>query len=417
MNCNRWITVVTTALLLLASRDVLAADAWPWWRGPSFDGIAGSLERPPTRWDESTNVIWKTTIPGRGHSSPIVQDNFVVLTTADKQAQVQYVLCYNRTTGKQLWKTAVNQGGFPNRIHAKNTHATPTAATDGQHIFVTFCNHDSVQLAALDFEGEIVWERKAGDYRPKKYRYGYAPSPLLYRDLIIVASEFESGGYLAAFNRSNGEKRWQTPRRAFVSYSSPVVGRVSGRDQLLISGADRVASYDPKTGNELWSVPGTTNATCGTLIWDDDLVYASGGYPKKETIAIRGDGSGIAWKNAEKCYEQSMLIHDGYIFAVNDTGIAVCWQAKSGQQMWKVRLGGPVSVSPVLAGGNIYISTERGKTFVFQANPEEFRAVANNQLGNEAFATPAFVGNRIFTRVAARVNGQRQEYLYCLGNE
>ena len=112
-----------------------------------------------------------------------------------------------------------------------------------------------------------------------------------------------------------------------------------------------------------------------------------------------------------------MLIHDGYIFAVNDNGIAVCWHAKTGQQMWKVRLEGPVSVSPVLAGGNIYISTERGKTFVFAANPRKFQAVSTNQLGQEAFASPAFLGNQIFTRVADRAKGQRQEYLYCLGDE
>lgn len=404
--------LVVTAL----TTPVSAGDAWPWWRGPYFNGVADKTEKPPTEWDETKNVVWKTPIPGRGHSSPVVAGDFIFLTTADEQQQVQYALCFRRSDGKQLWQTEINRGGFNPKIHPKNTHATPTPATDGKLVLVTFNNHEAVQLAALDFDGKIVWQKKAGDYRPQKYQFGYAPSPLLYKDLVIVASEFESNGYLAAFKRENGEEVWRTPRRRFISFSTPVVARVARREQLLISGADQVASYDPRNGKPLWSVNGTTNATCGTVVWNNDAVYASGGYPNRQTIAVRGDGSRqVLWANQEKCYEQSMLLHDGFVYAVNDNGIAFCWQAATGREMWKARLVGPVSASPVWANGKIYIANERGSLFVYEANPRQFKPIARNQLGDESFATPAFVNDQIITRVASRAGGQRQEYLYCLG--
>lgn len=413
---NRRIARLAIPLLLLSCSSAVAGDTWPWWRGPNFNGVADPAEKPPTKWDESTNVVWQTPVPGRGHSSPIVVGDLIFLTTADERAQTQSVLCFSRTNGQQLWKTEVNQGGFNPKIHSKNTHATPTAATDGKRVLVTFNNHNSVQLVALDLKGAILWQKKAGAYSPRQFQFGYAPSPLLYKESVIVASEFESSGYLAAFRREDGKELWRTPRENYISFSSPVVGKISGREQLLISGANMVASYDPKNGKPLWGAKGTTNATCGTIVWNKDLVFASGGYPESGTLAVRGNGSRqVVWGNREKCYEQSMLYHDGFIYAVNDKGIAFCWNATSGREMWKTRLAGPISASPVLAGGNIYISTERGSMFVFEANPREFKAVARNKLGADSFATPAFVKNQIIMRVATRGGDGRQEVLYCLG--
>jgi outer membrane protein assembly factor BamB len=408
--------VVIAAITFALPATASAADSWPGWRGPDFDGKAAAAEKPPTQWDESTNVVWRASVPGRGHSSPTVSGDFIFLTTADERTQTQSVLCYRRSNGEPLWKRDVNQGDFNPKIHPKNTHATPTPATDGKLVYVTFNNHTAVQLVALDFEGNVVWQKIAGEYRPKQYQFGYAPSPLLYKDTVIVASEFESNGYLAAFNTVNGKEVWRTKRPQYISFSTPVVARVAGKEQLLISGANMVASYDPKTGKPSWSVKGTTNATCGTMIWDNDMVYASGGYPANQTIAVSGNGSRkVAWQNSVKCYEQSMLISDGYVYAVSDDGIAFCWQAKSGREMWKTRLAGPVSASPVLANGNIYLANEGGTMFVFKANPQQFEEVARNQLGTEAFATPAFVGNQIIARVASGRGGNRQEFLYCLG--
>ena len=133
---------------------------------------------------------------------------------------------------------------------------------------------------------------------------------------------------------------------------------------------------------------------------------------------MAADGSGkVAWRNTVKCYEQSMLAHNGYLYAVSDRGVAYCWKASDGTQMWSSRLGGNISVSPVLAGGNIYVSNERGTTFVFKANPRKFEPVARNQLGNSAFATPSICGNRIYLRIANRGSRGSQDWLYCIGKK
>lgn len=389
---------------------------WLWWRGPNSNGIAAEGQTPPTKWDETKNVVWKVPVPGRGHSSPIVIGDKVILSTADERGQVQSVICFDRESGKERWKTDVSKGGFAAKIHNKNTHATPSVVSDGEMLFVAFNNRDSVQLTALTLDGKQEWQIKAGPYQPRKYKFGYAPSPLVYKNTVIVSSDYEDPGFLAAFDRATGREVWRTPRPKKNSFSSPIVGRVAGRDQLLLSGGDVVASYDPNNGRPLWTVAGTTNATCGTMIWEGDLVFASGGYPKKETIAVLADGSGkVAWRNTEKCYEQSMLAYQGYIYAINDSGIAFCWDAKTGEEKWKTRLGGQISSSPILAGGNIYATNERGTMFVFKASPASYQPVAQNQLGDEAFATPTICGSRIYMRAASSESGSRQETLYCLG--
>ncbi len=388
---------------------------WPWWRGPSRDGVAEKGQNVPVRWSAKENVIWKAPLPGRGHSSPTVVGNRIYLATADENREVQSVIALDRGTGQLIWKTDVSQGGFP-KTHRKNSHATPTVACDGKLLFAAFHHHDQITLTALDLDGKRVWEKTVGPYVPKRFEYGYAPSPLLSGSLVIVAADYEKGGYLAAYERVSGKLAWQTDRPAKYSFSSPVVAQIAGREQLLLSGGDLMAAYDPQTGKELWSAPGTTMATCGTVVWSGDLAIASGGYPKAETICVKADGSGeVVWKNNQKCYEQSMIVHNGYVYAVTDRGIGICWRAEDGETMWQVRLAGPVSASPVRVGDVIYQSIEDGNTFVFKANPQKLELLAKNKLGEEAFATPTVCGNHIYIRTAETQGGRRQEYLYCLG--
>jgi hypothetical protein len=284
-------------------------------------------------------------------------------------------------------------------------------------VFAVFNHHGELQASALEVSsGRLLWRKTAGPCVPRQYEYGYAASPLIYKNSLIVVSDCDSDAFLVALDRATGDEKWRTERPGKISWSSPIVGQVSGRDQLLLSGCDQVASYDPETGKLLWSTAATTAATCGTMVWEGDLVFASGGYPKSQTVCIRGDGTGeIVWQNKQKCYEQSMLVHDGHVYAVTDGGVAYCWRASDGTEKWNKRLGGPVSASPILAGGNIYLSNERGTTFVFRADPEKFELVAENQLGTEAFATPTICGSRIYLRVATVSGEQRQEFLYCIG--
>ena len=395
---------------LSAERD------WPWWRGPSRNGVAVS-PTAPTKFGDTDNVVWKTPVPGRGHSSPIVVGNQVILSTASKSPQVQSVVAFDRKTGTQVWRTDISQGGFPERNHDKNTEATPTVACDGERLFVTFFHHETVQCTALDMSGKKVWQETVGPFNPRAFRYGYAPSPTLYRGSVIVSAEYDGESAITALDRQSGKQLWRTKRKNMITFSTPVVAHVAGKDQLLISGAGQVASYDPSNGKQLWTTPGTTSATCGTMVWDGDIVIASGGYPVAQTIAVKADGSGkVLWTNQQKCYEQSMLTHNGYVYALDDRGILFCWQASDGTEMWKERLfTGPTSASPVLVGGNIYWPNERGMWYVFKPNPQKYESVAENQLGDEGFASPAVVGGQMFVRTAASPGGKRQEWLYCLG--
>lgn len=409
--------LLLTGTLAATTPARAADDEWLSWRGPNGNGVAARGQTPPRNWGPGQNVVWKVPVPGRGHSSPVVVGSRIVLTTADERRQIQSVVCFDRKSGNRLWKTDVSRGGFPRRIHSKNTHATPTVASDGTHLFAVFNNREKIQLTALDLDGKQLWQIDVGAYVPARYKYGYAASPQVYKSTVIVAAESDADSFLAAFDCKSGKQVWRTQRPKQISYSSPIIANIRGRDQILMSGCKLITSYDPANGRIFWSREGICTVTCGTMVWDEGNVYVSGGYPQRATIAVSTDGGNkTVWSNRVKCYEQSMLVHEGYLYAVSDGAVAYCWNTRNGREMWSRRLGGgPISASPILSDGHIYATNERGKTFVFKANPKKFELVATNQLGDETFATPSICGNRIYMRVATRAGGSRQEYLYCLG--
>ncbi len=386
-------------------------DDWPWWRGPTRDGHA--LGPVPTEWSGEINILWKVAVPGRGHASPTVVGNRIYLTTADEGQQTQSVLALDRETGEQQWQSTLHTGNFPvgSQMHPKCTHANGTVACDGERLFVAFLNDNTIRATALDLNGDKLWQTSVGEFDSV---FGYAPSPCVYQSLVIISGDHTGGGWLAGLHRETGDIVWKQPRPAAKTFSSAVVAEVGGQARLLISGGEYVASYDPLTGTEQWQCPGTTEATCGTCVWGENTIFASGGYPDKQTIAVSANGSEV-WSNRVKCYEQSMLVHDGYLYGVDDGGIIYCWEASSGLEKWKGRLGGPISASLVLADGHLYATNERGATFIVEADPTKFQKVAENQLGDEAFATPTVCGGRIYHRVATIDNG-RQEWMYCIEN-
>jgi outer membrane protein assembly factor BamB len=398
--------------LLSAVRTAVSHENdWLQWRGPNGNGVAHATAKPPLTWSETENVKWKAYIPGRGLSSPIVAGDLVIVTTANEEGK--FVLAYGRADGAIRWKERVHEAGQPEPLHRKNSAATPTPTSDGRRVYVSFHHSDRVYLTAYSLKGERIWQRDAGPYTCD-YRYGYAPSPTLHDGKIIVSAEFLAEGFLAAFATDDGREIWRTPRRVKTSYSSPIVASIGGLEQILLSGAAKVSAYDPSSGGILWQADGSPNATCGTMVWSEDTVFASGGFPQQETLAVRiGEKPTVLWKNNDKSYEQSLLYHEDHLYAFNDGGIALCWNAKTGEEKWKVRLGGPVSASPTLAGGRIYAMNERGITHVFEPNPMQFTKLAENSLGDEGFATPVFVGSEVFLRTAT-TEGERKEWLYCL---
>ncbi len=387
----------------------LKSTDWPMWRGPNADGVATG-PAVPTHWTETENVAWKVKIPGRGHSSPIIVGDRIYLETADEQQQVQSVLCLDRKDGKLLWQQTLFEGNFDSAVHRENTQASSTLACDGQRLYALFLNDRKVWAVALDLDGQQQWRTEVGTFASK---FGYSASPTLYKSLVLLAADHDQGGYLAALNRSSGEIVWRKSRPAKASYASPRVVTLDGKDQLVICGCNEVSSYDPFTGEQLWSTNGTSEAGVGLPVTTGKLVIASGGYPEKETLALRGDGS-VAWRNTDKSYVPSLLVVDGSLYMTSD-GIARCYDAETGRETWKHRLGGDFRTSPVVSGGNIITTDMSGKTTVFRANPKKFELVAENRLGSEGFASPGISRGQLFLRIADHSNGPRQEWLYCIG--
>jgi outer membrane protein assembly factor BamB len=194
--------------------------------------------------------------------------------------------------------------------------------------------------------------------------------------------------------------------------------KAAGQEQLVFTGCDLVSSFEPLTGKKLWEVSGATTECVTSTVTDGSVVVTSGGYPKNHMSAVRADGSGkVVWENSTRVYVPSLLIRDGLLHAVTDDGVAMCWQTDSGKQLWKSRLSGTFSASPVLVGDTIFAVNEGGKTFVYKPGRESLELIAENQLGTEVFATPTICGGRIYLRVARQQEGQRREFLYCLGTK
>jgi outer membrane protein assembly factor BamB len=406
---------ITTAPEQISPAAPITVDEndWPWWRGSAGDNVA-ICETAPTKWSDSENVVWKQSVPGRGHGSPTVVADKVFLCTADEAAAKQYVVCFSQETGEQLWQTEIHSGGLPDRggMHPKSTHANCTVACDGASLFVGFLNNEHVQATSLTLDGDIRWQTQVGYFVPK---FGYAASPCLFASVAIYSGDNRGGGFIAAVHRDTGDIVWRKARNNVDTYSSAIVADIGGQFQLIISGDDKVAAYDPATGAELWSCPGTASATCGTVVWKDNLVFASGGYPARQTICIDAKSGNKVWDDGVKCYEQSLLVAGDHLYAVTDDGIAICWDAATGARKWRQRLSGPISASPVLVGNLIYATSEAGTTWVFEADPDAYTQVAQNRLGSEAFASLTVCNEQIFTRVATGNGPGRQEFLYCIG--
>ncbi len=384
---------------------------WLHWRGPNRNGIAVN-QSPLTNWNE-TNVLWKTEIPGRGHSSPTIIGDKIFLTTCESSRKTQSVLCFDRNSGERLWQTDVHEEGLTQQVHPNNSRASHTLASDGNHLYCVFVNNAKVMLSKLNLDGEQVWQKELGVYE-SDFGFGAGASPIIWNDKLFVTSECSKDSFVMALDL-DGEELWRTDRSPKNSFSTPVIANVAGRDQLLQPGINSIKSYDPANGEELWSVETQWSVSCATMIWNEKMVFASGGFPGRQTLGIDAETGKVVWEAPVKCYEQSMLIHDGHIYGLSDAGVCHCWDAATGTEKWKQRMKSKVSASPVFAGGHIYFTTEDGTCFVLKPNPDACEIVAQNNFGDSAFSTPTFVDNKIYARAGTRDDQGLQEFLYCIG--
>ena len=401
----------TCCFLAVASSALAQSSDWPTWRGPKHDGLADSNQDPPIEFGKTKNVLWQANIPGRGHGSVIVVGDRVVLATADEAKEAQIVLCYDRKTGKQRWATMINEGGFP-KINKKASHASSTLACDGERFFISFVNHGAAHTIALDLEGKKLWQTKLTDYIVHQ---GYGSSPAVYKSLVIVSADTKAGGAICGLERRTGDIKWRVERPTKPNYPSPVIHTINGKDQLFMTGCNRVTCLDPMTGVTLWETDGATTECVTSVVTDGKHVFTSGGYPKNHVSAILADGSGeLVWENPSRVYVPSMLVSEGHLYAVMDAGVVVCWKAGTGERLWRERLSGTFSASPVLVGDRMYAGDETGTYHILKVSPKGCEVTAKNLLGDQIFATPAICGGQIFARVVEMdENDFRQEKLYC----
>lgn len=406
------LSTVAAALAAVNSLAAIGPTDWPAWRGPTRDGIAAPGQTPPVRWSEAENIVWRTPVPGRGHSSPTVVGDRIYLATADVEKQTQRVLCFERATGRPVWDTVVHQGNLDRGGHANTSQASASVACDGERLYINFLNGKAVHSTALDLDGKILWTQKVGDFVTHQ---GFAASPVLHESLVLVSADNKGGGTIAGLDRRTGRVVWSQSRPKIPNYTSPSVLQVAGRTQMVVAGCNLVSSFNPLDGTKLWEIAGSTEECVVTAVTDGERIFVGGGYPKNHTMAVLGDGSGkVAWQNTARVYVPSMIVDGGYVYAVMDAGLAVCWKSDTGEEKWKERLGGDFYASPVRVGNRMYATNQRGVTFVFEATPERFQLLSQNTLGNEAFASPSICGNRVYLR-AAQTGDERREFLFCIG--
>lgn len=381
-----------------------AENYWSRWRGPSGQGLVKGTNYVD-RWSSTENVRWRTTPPGLGHSSPIIWKDHLFITTATDGGAGVAMLAYDRHTGTLLWKTPVPSSGVEH-IYPKNSHASSTAVTDGQHIYASFGTHG---MAAFDFTGRVVWHRKLGDLNNQ---HGSAGSPVLYKDRLFIYQDHRGsanlGSFVAAFSTRTGETIWWKDRIEQTGWGTPVVINTGTRDELIVSSQRKVYAYHPDTGAELWTVSGNLFEVIPTPVVGHGFVFASSGRAGP-TLAIRPGGSGdvtnthVAWTSPKGSpFVPSSLIHGDLLYQINDMqSILTVFQAKTGELVYQERLGVAAregfSSSPVAVGNTIFFTNDDGQTFVVEAGPA-FKLRHINELGARVLASPALVDGTWYWR-------------------
>jgi outer membrane protein assembly factor BamB len=395
------------APIALIAVDGEGASYWSRWRGPSGQGSVAETNYVDT-WSDSTNMKWKTSLPGRGHSSPIVWKDHIFLTTARDGGAKVSMLAFRRSDGKLRWETNAPASGVE-RVYDKNSHASATPTTDGRLVYASFGTHG---LAAFDFDGRLVWHRKLGDL--SNY-HGSAGSPVLYKDRLFLYQDHDGSAttrsFVAAIDARTGAVRWKKDRVESVGWGTPIVIHAGNRDELIVSSQRRVYAYDPDTGAELWTVRGNTFEVIPTPVVGHGLVFCSSGRAGP-TFAIRPGGSGdvtdshVAWSSPRGSpFVPSPIVHGDLLYLINDMqSILTALDARTGGVVYQERLGEAMregfSSSPVAVGDKVFFTNDRGQTFVVQAG-RTFKLLRVNELRAEVLASPALVGGTWYWRTDA----------------
>lgn len=408
-------TLVTVVLFLPAAH----AENWPGWRGPTGLGQAAAKD-PPVAWDQNTNVRWKAALPEPGNASPAVWGDHIFLTQAMDKGKQRGVLCIDRKTGVEKWATYIDFAG-QEPTHGTNPYGSATCATDGERVVASL---GSAGLLCLDFAGKELWKKDTG---PQVHIWGNASSPVIHGDLVYLWIGPGDRQVLLALNKKSGDEVWrhdepgghnglQKGDKWIGSWSTPVVAKVNGREELILSVPNKVRAFDPKTGKELWHCDGLTDLVyTSPVVSPDGIVVAMSGYGGS-ALAVKAGGSGDVTK--ERLWHHprnpqrigSAVIVGEHAYLIHEEGLASCFELKTGKDLWKrERVMGSTWASLVHAAGRLYVTSLNGETVVLKADPNKVDVLDRNKLPDQVYGSIAIVDGDLLVR--------GYKYLWCIGKK
>ncbi|MFB3826533.1 MAG: PQQ-binding-like beta-propeller repeat protein [Bryobacteraceae bacterium] len=415
-------------IALLACAAAWAGDAqWPQFRGPDASGLGTGS--PVTEWNGGTgkNILWKTAIPGLGHSSPVICGDRIFVTTAvpaqgdpalklgmygnvdsveREPAQSFRLYCLDRKSGKVLWERTAASGPPKSKRHPKSSHANPSPATDGRHVAAFF---GSEGLYVYDFDGRLLWKKDFGVLEASFFvmpeaQWGFASSPVIAQGKLVVLADVLKNGFLAAFDVRSGRQLWRTPRADVPTFGTPTVAPYAGGSrQIVVNGWKHIGGYDLETGKELWKMKGGGDIPTPTPVFSDGLVVITSAHGQGRPIyAVRTNvAADLAWAQERAGnYIPTPLLHDGLAYFCGDLGVLTVYALNNGERLYQQRLGGgrsAFSSSPVAAAGRLYTTDEDGRTYVL-ALGRAYRLLAENELGENVMASAAVVDGVLYIR-------------------
>jgi outer membrane protein assembly factor BamB len=402
--------------LLVVSQlgNAKAGDTWPAFRGPSGDGIVDAQHQLPTEWSSSKNIAWRTELPGGGWSSPVVGNGRIYLTAAipedpdgkDPKDYSLSLLIIDAASGDLLKTIPVmdQTAQRSHKIHSKNSHASPTPILDGDRIFVHFGYQGT---ACLSLDGDVIWSNRDLFFKPA---HGNGGTPILVDDKLIFTCDGDKEPKIVALDADNGTLVWKTPRpisaKKTFSFCTPTVIEVQGKKQIIAPGSDCVLALDPATGGTIWDVRYDGYSVIPKPVYHRGLVFVATSFDRSKMLAIEPTGSGVVtdthvhWqldKNIPKT--PSMIATDGLVYSISDDGIALCIEAETGEVIYRERIGGNFSASPLMAGNHVYFTSEQGITTVVRAG-REFKKIAENDLGERSLASLGVVDDALLLRTS-----------------
>lgn len=431
-------TVVLGCVLAAAGAGVAADENWPQWRGPGGQGISTETQ-VPLDWQPDRNIVWKTALPGSGHSSPVVWGDRIFLTAAIEgpvipgakpvehlqggkpwvhpdslagdRSHTLKVLAVDTRSGKVVWEQTAYDGPVHDARHRRSSFAAPTAATDGSLVYAYFGPEG---LYAYDFGGKLIW--KAIERFPT-LGLGTGTSPVLFENLVIVQRDEDNGdnSAIVAYDKRTGKETWRVKRPVQISWGTPVLVSAGGRTELVANGTELVIAYDPSSGKELWRTKGVDSNAIHTPLVGHGLVIVTAGFPAKKVIAIRpgavADDARVAWEYSKGTgYVLSNILYDDYLYLLTDNGLVSCLDPKTGAVKYE---GGRVPAparfmgSPVAFAGFIVMTSEDGDTYMLRAGPSH-QIVRTNSVGEPVYSSAAISNGRLYIR--------GEKHLFAIGN-